>query len=134
MMCLTNTFSLSKLVVIRLANFRKLEGPLTHVPSSQKISRNPHWWQVWWHKSHLESKKDTFLEPQNEWRKKQQKVNEEEDLGRMIQDTLIPARHINGIFGSKYNLLSNIIVAFNHLDKGIMKKIIKSMIHPRRKF
>ena len=36
------------------------------------------------------------------------KSNEEKDLGVVIQDTLSPERHINGIFGATYNLLKNI--------------------------
>ena len=41
------------------------------------------------------------------------KSKEERDLGVMIQDTLSPEKHINGIFRSTYNLLANIRVAFN---------------------
>ncbi len=46
----------------------------------------------------------------------------------MIQGTLSPGRHINIIFDSTYSLLTDIRVAFNYLDKEIMKKIITRMI------
>ena len=36
------------------------------------------------------------------------KSKEEKDVGVVIQDTLSPDRHINRIFGSTYNLLTNI--------------------------
>ncbi len=55
------------------------------------------------------------------------KNNEEKDLGVMIQDSLSPGRHINGIFGPTCSLLTNMNVAFNYLDREIMKKIITSI-------
>ncbi len=45
----------------------------------------------------------------------------------MMQDILSPERHINRIFGSTCILLTKINVAFNYLDKEIMKKIITSI-------
>ena len=64
------------------------------------------------------------------------KSKEEKDLGVIIQDTLSPERHINNIFGSTYNLLSNIRVAFNYLDKDniMMKKIITGMVRPKMEY
>ena len=62
------------------------------------------------------------------------KSKEERDLGVMIQDTLSPEKHINGIFRSTYNLLANIRVAFNYLDKEMMKKIITSIIRPKLEY
>ncbi len=62
------------------------------------------------------------------------KSKEEKDLGVIIQDTLSPEKHINGIFGSTYNLLANIRVAFNYLDKEMMKKIITHMIRPKLEY
>ena len=62
------------------------------------------------------------------------KSNEEKDLGVMIQDTLSPEKHINNIFGSTYSLLANIRVAFNHLDKEMMKKIITSIVRPKLEY
>ena len=59
---------------------------------------------------------------------------EEKDLGVMIQDTLSPEKHINGLFGSTYNLLTNIRVAFNYMDKEMMKKIITSMVRPKLEY
>ena len=62
------------------------------------------------------------------------KSKEEKDLGVVIQDTLSPERHINGIFGSTYKLLTNIRVAFTYMDKEMMKNIIKSMIRPKLEY
>ena len=59
------------------------------------------------------------------------KSKDERDLGVMIQDTLSPEKHISGIFGSTYYLLANIRVAFNCLDKEMMKKITTHMIRPK---
>lgn len=56
---------------------------------------------------------------------------EEKVLEVMIQGTLSPERHINGTFGFTYSLLSIITVAFNYLDKEIIKKNITSMIRPK---
>ena len=52
----------------------------------------------------------------------------------IIQDTLSPERHINGIFGSTYGLLTNIRVAFHYLDTSMMKKIITTMIRPKLEY
>ena len=49
----------------------------------------------------------------------------------IIQDTLRPERHISNIFGSTYRMLTNIRVAFNYMDKNMMKKIIASIVRPR---
>ena len=56
------------------------------------------------------------------------KSNEEKDLGVIIQDTLSPERHISNIFNNTYRMLTNIRVAFNYMDKNMMKKIITSII------
>ena len=53
------------------------------------------------------------------------KSKEEKDLGVMIQDTLSPEKHINRIFGATYNLLANIRVAFNYLDRNYEKNYNK---------
>ena len=58
----------------------------------------------------------------------------EKDLGVIIQDNLSPEKHINGIFGSTYNFLSNIRVAFHHMDKDMMKKIMTAMVRPRLEY
>lgn len=62
------------------------------------------------------------------------KSREEKDLGVMIQDTLSPERHIKGIFGSTYNLLTNIRIAFSYMDKEMMKNIITSMVRPKLEY
>ncbi len=62
------------------------------------------------------------------------KSNEEKALGVMIQDTLSPERHINGIFGSAYSMLTNIRLEFNYSEKEMMKKAIASMIQPKLKY
>ena len=48
----------------------------------------------------------------------------------MIQDTLSPQKHIQGIFASTYRTLANIRVALSYIDTNMMKKIITSMIRP----
>lgn len=40
----------------------------------------------------------------------------------------------NKWFYVQYNLLANIRVAFNYLDKEMMKKIIANMLHPKLKY
>ena len=62
------------------------------------------------------------------------KSKEEKDLGVIIQDTMTPERHIGGIFGATYRMLTNIRLAFNYLDKDIMKKIITNMIRPKLEY
>ena len=62
------------------------------------------------------------------------KSKDEKDLGVVIQDTLSPERHINGIFGSTYHLLTNIRVAFHYMDKEMMKNIITSMVRPKLEY
>ena len=61
-------------------------------------------------------------------------TKEEKDLGVLIQDTLSPEQHINQLFGSTYRILSNIRVAFHHMDKDMMKNILTSMIHLRLEY
>ncbi len=53
------------------------------------------------------------------------KSNEEKKLGLMIQDTPSLERHINGIFGSTYILLTNINVVFNYLERNDEKDFNK---------
>ncbi|MPC24670.1 hypothetical protein E2C01_017758 [Portunus trituberculatus] len=55
------------------------------------------------------------------------KRSEEKDLGVIIQDTLIPERHINMLFASTYKTLTNI----KYMEKSMMKMIITMMIRPR---
>jgi len=62
------------------------------------------------------------------------RVNEEKDLGIVIQDNLSPEKHINKIFGETYRMLRNIRVAFHFLDKNMMKKIITTMIRPKLEY
>lgn len=62
------------------------------------------------------------------------KAKEEKDLGVIIQETLGPERHISKIFGTTYNMLTNIRVAFHYMDKEMMKKIITSMIRPQLEY
>ena len=62
------------------------------------------------------------------------KSNKEKDLGVVVQDTLSPERHINGIFGSAYRVLTDIRVAFHYMDKSMMRKIVTTMIRPRLEY
>ena len=62
------------------------------------------------------------------------KSNKEKDLGVVVQDTLSPERHINGIFGSAYGVLMDVRVAFSYIDKNMMKKIMTTMIRPRLEY
>ena len=55
-------------------------------------------------------------------------VDQEKDLGMVMQDNLSPEKHINKIFGETYNMLRNIRVAFHYMCKEMMKKIITTMI------
>lgn len=52
----------------------------------------------------------------------------------MIQDTLSPARHINRVSDSTYNLLSNFKAAFSYLDGEMMKKILTYMIQRKLEY
>ena len=61
-------------------------------------------------------------------------TKEEKDLGVTFQDTLSPEKHINRIFGQAYGTLQNIRVAFQYMDKGMMKKIITTMIRPKLEY
>lgn len=45
----------------------------------------------------------------------------------MFQDTLLPERHINGIFSSTFSLLANIMVVFTYLDKEMQEKLTSTM-------
>ncbi len=51
-----------------------------------------------------------------------------------ITDKLTFGNHINRITGETYNLLRNIKIAFTHIDEGMIKKLIKSMIRPRLEY
>ena len=62
------------------------------------------------------------------------KSREEKDLGVIVQDSLTPEQHINGICGSTHRILMNIRVAFHYMAKDMMKKIIATMIHPRLEY
>ena len=62
------------------------------------------------------------------------RVNEEKDLGILIQDNLSPEKHIDKIFGDTYRMLRNIRVAFYFLDKEMMRKIIMTMIRPKLEY
>ena len=44
------------------------------------------------------------------------KSREEKDLGVIVQDSLTPERHINGICGLTHRMLTNIRVAFQYMD------------------
>ena len=62
------------------------------------------------------------------------RVNEEKDIGILIQDNLSPEKHIDKIFGDTYRMLRNIRVAFYFLDKEMMRKIIMTMIRPKLEY
>ena len=61
-------------------------------------------------------------------------VNNERDLGVLIEDSLLPEKHINRIFGETYGLLQNIRYAFHYMDIDMMHKIITSLIRPRLEY
>ena len=52
----------------------------------------------------------------------------------VIQDTLNPEQHINKLFGPTYRMLANIRVAFQYMDRDMIKKILTSMIRPRLEY
>lgn len=62
------------------------------------------------------------------------KVNQEKDLGVIMQNDGQPESHINRIFGETYNLVKNIGLAFHYLDKEMMRKLIVTMIRPRLEY
>ncbi|XP_050692945.1 uncharacterized protein LOC126983856 [Eriocheir sinensis] len=62
------------------------------------------------------------------------KVNEERDLGVIMQDYVQPGSHINWIFGDTYNMVRNIGIAFHYMDKEMMKKLITAMIRPKLEY
>ena len=62
------------------------------------------------------------------------KSREEKDLRVIVQDSLSPEQHINGICGSTHRMLSNMRVTFYYMDKDMMKKIIATMIWPRLEY
>ena len=62
------------------------------------------------------------------------KSKKEKDLGVVIQDNLLPEKHLNRIFAFTFRTLTNIRVAFNHIDMDMMKKIITTMIRPKLEY
>ena len=58
----------------------------------------------------------------------------EKDLGVIMQNDLSPENHINKLFGNTFGILRNIKVAFNYMDKEMMKKIIMTMIRPKLEY
>ena len=54
----------------------------------------------------------------NEWINK---TNVKKDLGVWITDNLLSEKHINKITGDTYQLLRNIIMAFNYLDEEMIR-------------
>ena len=52
----------------------------------------------------------------------------------IIQDNLLPENHTDRIFGDSFRMLRNIRMAFNFLDKDMMKKTINTMIRPRLEY
>ena len=52
----------------------------------------------------------------------------------VIQDNLSPQKHINRIFGDTFMMLRNIRMAFNFLDKDMMRKIITTMVRPKLEY
>ena len=61
-------------------------------------------------------------------------VNEEKDLGVIIQSNLSPEKHINKIFGKTYNTFQNIRLAFSYLDENMIKKIMTTLIRPQLEY
>ena len=51
------------------------------------------------------------------------KAKEETNLGVVIQDNLLPEKHLDRIFGDTFVMLRNIWMAFHLLDKYIMRKL-----------
>ena len=52
----------------------------------------------------------------------------------VIQDNLSLEKHINRIFGDTFRMLRNMQMAFNFLDKDMMRKIIITMIRPKLEY
>lgn len=55
------------------------------------------------------------------------KVNEERNLGVIIHCYLLPEKYINRKGGEEYSLLINMKVAFNLMDKDVMRGQDSSM-------
>ena len=49
-------------------------------------------------------------------------MKEEKDLGVIIQDTIIPYRHMNEFLASTYETLINITMTFNYMGKSMLKR------------
>ncbi|MPC61232.1 hypothetical protein E2C01_055299 [Portunus trituberculatus] len=62
------------------------------------------------------------------------KTKEEKYLGVIVQENLNPENHKNKIFGLSYKMLTNVRVAFQFMDKYMMKKIITSMISSKLEY
>ena len=61
-------------------------------------------------------------------------AKEEKDLGVVIQDNLSLEKHINRIFGDTFMMLRNIRMAFDFLDKDMLRKIKTTMIKPKLEY
>ena len=61
-------------------------------------------------------------------------AKEKKDLAVVIQDNLLPEKHMNRIFGDTFRMLSNIRMGFHFLDKDMMRKIITTMIRPKLEY
>merc|ERR1711980_55514 len=62
------------------------------------------------------------------------KVNQEKDLGVIMQKDGQPENHIDRIFRETYNLVKNIELSFHYMDIEMMKKLITTMITPRLEY
>ena len=51
-----------------------------------------------------------------------------------MEDNIQPEGHINKIFRETYNLLKNIGIGFQYMDKEMMKKLISTIIRPRLEY
>ena len=61
-------------------------------------------------------------------------VKEEKALVVVIQDNLLPEKHVDGIFGDTFRMLRNIRIAFHFLDKNMMKKLLTTIIKPKLQY
>ena len=55
-------------------------------------------------------------------------------MGVIIQDNLLPEKHINRVIGDTFMMLRNIQIAFRFLDKDMMRKIITTMIRQKLEY
>ena len=62
--------------------------------------------------------------------KELRKVQREKDLGVTVQSNIQSESHIDRIFRETYNVIKNIGLAFQYMDKEMMRKLITTVLRP----